>query len=258
MKKIARRILKKFGLVVIKRKNLDRITTENKESKKLSHTIHLDFLMQLLKDVGYKPNIIFDIGANNGGWTASALEYFPNANYVLFEPQVNLVENINNRFSSQPNVKCYAVGVGHQKDVLQFTIHDRDDSCNFRMTEEEAAERGYKQIKVPVVAIDEFIEEQKLPFPDILKIDAEGIDLQVIKGALNSIKNHTEIVLVEVAIMNPKFENTALAVVETMNSLDFKLFDITDLNRPFKQQVLWLSEFVFIRKNGALDKNYSL
>ena len=256
MKNIIKKILKKLGFVVLKRENYQKLSSQILEPKQLNHTIHLDFLMQLLKDIGYKPNMIFDIGANKGGWTASALEYFPNANYVLFEPQANLANEIKDRFAEKPNVQCFAVGVGNLKATLHFTLHERDDSCNFLMTKEEAQANGYQQIVVPVIALDEFILEQNVPNPDILKIDAEGIDLQVIEGAKETIKNYTEVVLVEVAIMNPKFENTALVVTEKMNSLGFKLFDITDLNRPFETKVLWLSEFVFIRKNGILDKVY--
>lgn len=256
MKKYLKRLLKKIGLVVLKTKNYQKIIDNNFNEKNLAHTIHLDFLMKLLYDLNYQPKSIFDVGANKGGWTASTLEYFPNANYVLFEPQQNLANDINNRFLNKPNVQCFAVGVGNEKATLQFTIHDRDDSCNFRMTKEEAQAKGFQQMEVPVIAIDEFINEQNLPKPDILKIDAEGIDLQVLEGAQETIKNHTEVVLIEVAVMNPSFDNSALKVMNQMDALGFKLFDITDLNRPLTKKILWLSEFVFVRKNGILDKVY--
>ena len=256
MKNVIKKILKKLGFVILKKEHYQKLSSEMLKPKHLNHTIHLDFLMRLLKDIGYKPNMIFDIGANRGGWTASALEYFPNANYILFEPQANLANEIKNRFSEKPNIQCFTIGVGNQKATLHFTLHERDDSCNFLMTKEEADAQGYQQIEVPVVALDAFIREQNVQNPDILKIDAEGIDLQVLEGARETIKNHTEVVLVEVAIINPMFENTALAVMEKMDSWGFKLFDITDLNRPFEPKVLWLSEFVFIRKNGILNKVY--
>jgi len=43
-------------------------------------------------------------------------------------------------------------------------------------------------------------------------------------------------------------------VINTMDSYRYKLFDITDLNRPFSNKVLWLVELAFVLKNGTLDK----
>jgi len=60
-----------------------------------------------------------------------------------------------------------------------------------------------------------------------------------------------------VGVMNKQFNNSALHVLSFMDSIGFRLFDITDLNRPFHNQVLWLCEFVFIKKGGVLDKNYA-
>lgn len=257
MKKFLKYLLQKSGYVIVRKDHFYKLVEKTKAGKKTSHTIHLDNLMKLLHNIGFQPNYIFDIGAHKGDWTRNALEYFPNADYVLFEPQHNLSEHIKKIFKNNDGVKVFACGVSNEKSVLNFTLHEREDSCTFRMSPEEAASRGFKQVQIPVVRLDDFIRDENLPFPDILKIDAEGIDLKVIEGAEFTIKNHAEIVLVEVAIMNPYIENKAYKVINIMDDLGFKLFDITDLNRPLNQKVLWLSEFVFIRKNGVLDKIYS-
>jgi hypothetical protein len=38
-----------------------------------------------------------------------------------------------------------------------------------------------------------------------------------------------------------------------MNEKGYRLFEITDINRPFQLQVLWLAELVFVKKNGIID-----
>jgi hypothetical protein len=53
--------------------------------------------------------------------------------------------------------------------------------------------------------------------------------------------------------MNPVFENTVMTVVNAMDAYGYKLFDITDLNRPFANNVLWLVELMFVLKGGELD-----
>ena len=76
-------------------------------------------------------------------------------------------------------------------------------------------------------------------------------------GATSLLKD-CEVVMVEVAIMNKRMDNTALKMLSIMDKYEYKIFDITDINRPFANRVLWLSEFVFIKKGGILDKNYSV
>ncbi|MNR09792.1 hypothetical protein D3C85_1260110 [compost metagenome] len=184
------------------------------------------------------------------------MKYFPNANYYLFEPQINLKKDIDLRFKDLKNIQLFSVGVGNVNDELNFTIHERDDSCTFSFSEQEARNRGFEQIKMPIVKLESFVKENNLKTPSILKIDAEGLDLEVLQGA-DSLLQHSEIIMVEVAVMNRRLKNTASEMLNYLNDKGFKLFDITDINRPFSNNVLWLSEFVFIKKNGVLDKNYS-
>ena len=205
----------------------------------------------------YEPKVIYDVGANKGTWTEHCIAYFPKANYVLFEPQPFLKQNIEAVLGKFENVKLFSVGVGNQTGNLLFTYHERDDSCTFSMSEFEARLLGYKQVETPIITLDSFINENHLEKPDIIKIDAEGLDIDVLDGARDTLASNVEIVLVEVGVMNKNIKNNALNVLNYMENLGFILFDITDLNRPFSNKVLWLCEFVFIKKNGKLDKNYA-
>ncbi len=211
----------------------------------------------ILKKEQFEPKCIYDIGAHKGNWTMECMNYFPNAKYILFEPQPDLRTEITKTLNGKNNYTLFSVGVGNKDSQLLFTYHDRADSCTFNITEKEALKKGYRQVITPIVKLDNFVKFNNLPKPEILKIDAEGIDLEVLDGALDILKESAEIVLVEVGILNSHFQNSALNVMNYMEKENFKLFDITDLNRPFNNGALWLCEFVFIKKNGRLDKDYS-
>jgi hypothetical protein len=86
----------------------------------------------------------------------------------------------------------------------------------------------------------------------LIKIDGEGLDLQVIKGA-TSVLGKTEVIFIDAAVTNPSFDNSALAVMNAMDGYGYKQFDITDLNRPFDNRTLWLVELMFVLKGGKLD-----
>lgn len=206
---------------------------------------------QCIKNLGFNPAHIVDVGANRGTWTRNALQFFPDAHYSLFEPQAYLSASFNDLLRN-PKIKFYAKGVGQRSGIMDLTTSDRDDSFSFSFTAEQAQARGRTQVKAPVVALDEFLPTLDLPAPDLVKIDAEGWDLEVLKGAKNTISN-AQVVLMEAAVMSKAFTNSVAKTTEAMSDMDFCVFDITDLNRTQKHNALWLMELAFVKKGGGLD-----
>lgn len=211
-------------------------------------------LFETLSRLGFQPAHMVDVGAHEGAWTRSAMVYFPGANYTLFEPQRSLLEPQIDL--DIPNVKKCFVGVGPRTEGRLFTEHSRSDSYSFAPTEEQARERGLKQDLMHVVSLDEFFIHSNWPRPDVLKIDAEGWDLEVLRGATRVV-NHCELVLLEAGVMNKRFQNTALSVMNEMDARGFQLFDITDLNRTPSLGGLWNVELAFAKKEGKLVESIS-
>lgn len=206
----------------------------------------------ILKALDFKPKHIVDIGANHGTWTREALKHFPDAYYTLLEPQGWLKDSMSDLLKKNDKITFHPVGAGEKNGSFQFTIVDRDDSCSFRYTKEEAEKEGYKQIEIPVKTLNDLLSDSKLPVPDIIKIDAEGLDIEVLKGASNYL-GKTEIFMVEAGVVNKMFSNTMLKLIQFMDENNYRLFEITDLNRPFTPSVLWLIELAFVKKNGVID-----
>ena len=255
MKKLINSILSLFGAVLVSKKTIDYLEKKSAQpaarpSKGTKNQL-IGNAFQLLKNAGFNPTHILDIGANHGFWSREVLTYFPNANYTLIEPQERLKNSFADLLES-PRFAYLPIGVGPQPGHFNLTITERDDSCNFRLSEEEAQQRGLNQIRVEVDTIDHVVEKSSFGVPQLIKIDAEGIDLQVLTGATSAL-GKTEVVLIEAAVMNPVFENTVMTVVNAMDAYGYKLFDITDLNRPFNNNVLWLVELMFVLKGGELD-----
>jgi FkbM family methyltransferase len=50
--------------------------------------------------------------------------------------------------------------------------------------------------KVPTLAIDSFVFDQEMPAPEVIKIDVEGAELEVLKGAYQTLCRHRPLVLV--------------------------------------------------------------
>lgn len=205
---------------------------------------------QCIKNLGFNPSHIVDVGANRGTWTRNALQYFPDAYYSLFEPQAYLSASFTDLLKN-PKIKFHAKGVGASSGMMDLTTSDRDDSFSFSFTAEQAEAFGVRQVKAPVVTLDEYLPTLGLPQPELVKIDAEGWDLEVLKGAESTIAN-AEVVLMEAAVMNKFFKNTIADVVREMSKRGFAVFDITDLNRTQRHNALWLVELAFAKANGSI------
>jgi FkbM family methyltransferase len=195
-----------------------------------------------------------DVGANHGTWTKETLRYFPDAHYTLIEPQEWLKPSFQDLLDSNSKITYYPVGAGSENGSFKFTIVERDDSCSFRYTEEEAKENGFKQVDIPIITLNDLVKTNNLSIPDIVKIDAEGLDIEVLKGA-SDLFGKTEIFMVEAGVVIKEFENSFLKMITFMEERGYRLFEITDLNRPFQLKVLWLVELVFVKKGGIIDSH---
>jgi FkbM family methyltransferase len=202
--------------------------------------------------LGFDPQHIVDVGAHEGAWTRSALQFFPDAHYSLFEPQRDLLEN--QLDLDLPNINKHYLGVGAVTEERLFTVHSRRDSYSFSLSAGHAKKLNLVQTSVPVVTLDEFFLQSGLPAPDVLKVDAEGWDLEVLDGAKTTLGS-CKVVLLEAGLINSGFRNNVLRVMQTMDSLGFTFFDITDLNRTPTGRLLWNVELAFTPYVGGLKSS---
>lgn len=87
IKKTIKAIFKKIGYSVIKNTTYNKLIIHPKTNvDQTSKNNLLHILFSNIKEQGFKPNAIYDIGANKGTWTEECLIFFPNSNYFLFEP----------------------------------------------------------------------------------------------------------------------------------------------------------------------------
>ncbi|MDU9002731.1 FkbM family methyltransferase [Sedimentitalea todarodis] len=210
-----------------------------------------DKLLETLVALGMKPTHIVDIGANHGNWTRAVRAAFPEAKISAFEPQKALAEK-HTDLAADPHIEIHYKGVGDFDGSAPFTFHERDDSSSFIYSASEAEDQGLAQGETEICKLDTAMAASPFGTPDIVKIDAEGLDLKVLDGAPKTLAQ-AQVLLIEATAACPTYPNTASAVFAKMDALGFRLFDITDLNRTPGKGVLWLIEAVFVRKGSHLD-----
>jgi len=241
LNKLIQSSLRPLGFRIARVKDLERPTA-------CSPTHGLDCFFSALRALNFRPRHIIDVGANKGPWTRKSIRFFPDAFYTLVEPQDNLKIHIKDLIESGHKIQWITAGASDQSGVLPLTITSRDDSCTFVALQENGID--LPTVMVPVRTLNEIVASSSAPPPDIIKIDAEGLDLQVLDGA-SDLLGKTEIFFVEAAVCAVPFRNTLAKVVRRMDEAGYRVADITDLNRTPTLSALWLCEVAFVLKTSA-------
>jgi FkbM family methyltransferase len=210
----------------------------------------LTCFFEAIRQAGFAPRHIMDVGANHGVWTRAAIRFFPEAQYTLVEPQDHLKVHVQDLIARGYKIRWVNSALSDRPGILPFTIASRDHSSTLALGEKEALASGAQQIPMQVTTLNELVASSTAPPPDLVKIDAEGFDLKVLAGASNLV-GKTDIFLAEAMVCGP-YENSLSDVVQYMASVGYRLIDITGLERSPRHGVLWLCELAFLRAGSPL------
>jgi hypothetical protein len=88
--------------------------------------------LERLKNVGFAPSTIYDIGAFHGDWTKDARQVFPSAKYFLFEA------NADNKPALDATGEKYFMAVMSRHGDRRFAL-SRKDRALFRRSRADRA-----------------------------------------------------------------------------------------------------------------------
>jgi hypothetical protein len=97
-----------------------------------------------------------------------------------------------------------------------------------------------------------------LPIPDLLKLDVQGYELEVLKGAEKALRQMSAI-LIEVNFIDiHKGAPLIDELVLFLRDKGFVAYDICALTRRPLDQALWQADFIFVPRHSELrsDKRW--
>ena len=139
--------------------------------------------------------LAFDVGANVGNFTAHLLEHFEEV--WAFEPNPSAAEILSGRFDGRVKVKEAAVGDRNGTlELLTYleTIH----TSAKRYDDPEIDEADTRCDPLGSITVDLLTLDSLDASPDFIKIDTEGYEGHVLRGAEQTLRAHKPAVLVEV------------------------------------------------------------
>jgi FkbM family methyltransferase len=144
----------------------------------------------LLVSMLNREGVFLDVGAHIGYYSLYVL---PRVLEVYsFEPDPRVRVLLEKNVSGRPNISVLPWAVGARQGRARFTLEEHSEVSHLSAEGEESS----KQVVVEVITIDEFVRLGGLPV-EAIKIDVEGHDTEVIKGALNVLAEQQPLVLTE-------------------------------------------------------------
>jgi FkbM family methyltransferase len=143
--------------------------------------VSLDFLSDIRSRLPRATvRTVFDVGANVGEYSARVAAAFPEAEIFCFEPTTATFAVCKGEFAARPNVHCFQLALGAEAGSGQLLL---EPSAVSNRLVDAGAYPGRSFEAVPVGTIDGFCAERGIAAIDLLKIDTEGHDLAVLRGA---------------------------------------------------------------------------
>jgi FkbM family methyltransferase len=168
----------------------------------------------------HEGDIFIDVGANVGGYSVRACKM--GAKVIALEPDPDnyRVLKINLKLNQCFDAHVLNIAAGKREEVLELYEGSNGAPVGYSLLQNGSSGKIKCSVDVkPLdVAIPPLLNNEEV---DLLKIDVEGVEAEVIKGALDLLKR-TRYVIVEVI---PSTSSRMLEMLELLRPLGFKLID---------------------------------
>lgn len=172
-------------------------------------------------------HVVFaDIGANIGLHTLHILNNFPKIEIIAFDPSPFSYKylDLTIRYNKIKNVRLENVGLSAQKEELDFFSWGKNSSADSFRDTKRVLRVIPTILKVSAISLDSL---KDIPPINIMKIDTEGAELNVLKGALRTIRSNQPFIVIEFNIWNRKaFNVETKEIFDLLQNIDYSILTL--------------------------------
>ena len=200
---------------------------------------------ELLKENLKKREIIYvDIGTNVGNYLEFIKKNFKTRQVFCFEPIESLVKELSSKLITEKD-KIYNVALSDKEKKKIFNIYEIPSQSSFYIQNDtyKSVQKIKKKIKIKTQVFDNiFNKNLKI---DFCKIDAQGEDLNILKGMKKNLKNgNIKLLKVEICfpLMHKNAKDSYLDILTFLKKFNYNLFSITKIKYK-NNHILFLDAF---------------
>ena len=203
-----------------------------------------------LRRLAFHPRTIIDVGVANG--TPQLYEAFPEAQLILVEPVAEFFEEIAQILARRRGVHIPAAAWSSEGELeLRVEPCATVRSSCYSVHPLERTGDTFIPRRVRVTTIDHILADHAFPEPFGLKIDTEGAELEVIRGAAATLER-TLFVIAEVDVLHDRFEGSYsfAQFIVAMDQAGFEVCDLLGIGRANSSHVVDV-DLVFQRRGNG-------
>lgn len=238
-----KRVLLRFGIIAIKRSS--RVYIPEEDSFRIAVEL-----------CGKPAPVIVDGGAHRGSCVFAFREHVPEASFICFEPDSDLVAEMRQTFAGDAKVTVVHAALGEARSTATFNINESRPTNSLLQAVEELSpsdRRLYqtvRQVSVDVVALDDYRKQSGVAAIDILKLDLQGYDYKALLGARETLRN-VDVVLTEVWYTEVyKGAHLFPDILSLMLDCGFRLHTLCGIHYGERDELTW-SDAIFTRLPGG-------
>ena len=216
-----------------------------KKYKKLFNSLYkqkLNSIILHLLDNKIEINNVYDVGAYQGEWTKALKKTsLKNSKFFLFEANAE-----NEKYLKNSDHKYFINVLSDKiKEVKFFSKAHTGDSYFLEKT------NFYEDTIIPktlkTITLNEIQAKTQIPFPDFIKIDTQGSEIDILKGG-NQILNNCKVILLECPIISYNIGAPSLSdYIKYLSSINYLPLDVTEIHHLDK--VLIQADIIFLKKD---------
>jgi FkbM family methyltransferase len=191
--------------------------------------------------------IVLDIGANTGKWAKKALEIGIKYNTYVYcvEPYGN--QELHRFGKSSKFIQVYDLAISQKKSTNLYFTKNGSGGSAFNPSLQDSNKLRIKRVKS--MTGDSFIKSTLIT-PDLIKIDVDGMDLEVIKTFRNYIKSKHPLIQFE---FTKRFADVAGYTlrenIDYLKSLNYEIFVIDKYSKLKRVRIFRLEVIGIQTKN---------
>jgi len=160
---------------------------------------HTEYLETIAKN-GLKPKVIYDIGSCVLHWHDQAKRIWPEAKVIPFEAMSEVVDLYDDQGLDEYVVGAVLSNVDEKEIDFYQNLQWFAGNSVYRENPEHSplANSIFTEghiVKKKTFTLDTLVERHNLPKPDMIKMDIQGSELDVLKGAQRTLENCTDLIL---------------------------------------------------------------
>ena len=178
----------------------------------LDKYIHQKNILKYLKQHLENLKVFIDIGSHKGSYTDLIINNFEVEKIVMAEPQKNIFKYIKKKYFKDKRIRTYNLAISDKKKIQALYINKHDLTSSLTQIDKK---NNYLKLKAKLFGgsindliqnkymvnsckLSEIIKKNNIKKVDLLKIDTEGHELQVLRGAGAFLKEKVNFMLIEI------------------------------------------------------------